>query len=102
MDCPRCSSAIRGNERNCPSCNSDVGYPNVRAAKEPAEKTAIANRYKKALENASKRGCSESLTAFLEALKSSAAVICRSVSKVKALVSSDNELYANFYQLVGA
>jgi predicted amidophosphoribosyltransferase len=65
MDCPRCSSAIKGNERYCPACNSDVGYPNVRAAQEPAEKVAIANRYKRALESASKRGCSDGLIAFL-------------------------------------
>lgn len=36
------------------------------------------------------------------ALASSTAVICRSPSKVKELVSSANEMYATFYQLVGA
>jgi hypothetical protein len=102
MDCPRCSSQIRGNERNCPSCASDVGFPNVRAAKEYEEKSALAKRYKKALENASGRGCGEAVVAFLEALTSSVAVICRSPSKVKELVSSANELYNTFYQLVGA
>ena len=102
MDCPRCSTSIRGNERNCPSCGNDVGYPNVRAASEYEEKAALAKRYEKALGNASGRGCGEVVTAFLGALKSSVAVICRSSSKVKELVSSSNELYANFYQLVGA
>jgi hypothetical protein len=102
MVCPRCGTDVRGNERNCTSCGNDIGYPNVRAAKELQEKAALADRYKKALENASKRGCGDVVVAFMEELKSSVAVICRSVSKVKELVSSGNELYASFYQLVGA
>jgi len=102
VDCPRCGVLIRGNERNCPTCGRDVGYPNVRAAKEYEEKAALAKRYEKALENASRRGCGDVVVAFLSALKSSVAVICRSPSKVKELVSSPNELYATFYQLVGA
>ena len=102
MDCPRCSAPIRGNERNCPSCDSDVGYPNARAAKEYEEKAALAKRYAEALENASGRGCGDVVVAFLGALKSSVAAICRSLSKVKELVSSPNEIYATFYQLVGA
>ena len=102
MDCPRCSAPIRANERNCPSCGSDVGYPNVRAAKEFDEKAALAKRYEKALGNASGRGSGEVIVNFLAALRFSVAVFCRSPSKVKELVSSANELYATFYQLVGA
>src|SRR6266700_7051273 len=88
MDCPRCGVPIRGNERNCPTCGNDVGYPNVRAAKEIEEKAALAKRYEKALQNASGRGCGDVVVAFLSALKSSVAVICRSPSKVKELVST--------------
>ena len=102
MDCPRCSNQIKGNERICTSCGNDVGFPNVRAAKEYEEKAALAKRYKKALENASGRGCSDVVIAFLDALGYSVAVICGSPSKVNELVSSANALYNNFYQLVGA
>src|ERR1035438_3714736 len=42
MDCPRCSNQIKGNERICTSCGNDVGFPNVRAAKEYEEKAALA------------------------------------------------------------
>ena len=45
---------------------------------------------------------SKAVVEFFGALMSSTAVICRSPSKVKELVSSANELYATFYQLVGA
>src|ERR1700692_1507414 len=102
MDCPRCGVPIKGNERNCPTCGNDVGFPNVRAAKELDEKAALAKRYEKALENASRRGCRDVVVAFLGALRSSVAGICRSPSKVKELLSSSDELYASFYQLVGA
>jgi hypothetical protein len=102
MDCPRCGNQIRGDERECPTCGNDVGFPNVRAAKEYEEKAALAKRYEKALRNASGRGCSQVIYAFLDALTSSVAVICGSPSKVKELVSSANQLYASFYQLVGA
>jgi hypothetical protein len=102
MVCPRCSEEIRPNERNCPTCENDAGYPNVRAAKEYAEKAALAERYSKALGNASRRGCSDGIVAFFGALKSSVAAICRSPSQVYELVSSPNALYPTFYQLVGA
>jgi hypothetical protein len=74
----------------------------VRAAQESDEKAALGTRFKRALENAASRGCQSAVYAFLEDLKSSVAVICRPVGKVKDLVSSGNELYASFYQLVGA
>ena len=102
MTCPRCDNEVRINERHCSSCNKDLGYPNVRAAQESDEKAALGTRFKRALENAASRGCQSAVYAFLEDLKSSVAVICRPVGKVKDLVSSGNELYASFYQLVGA
>jgi hypothetical protein len=85
----------------CPSCNKDLGYPNVRAAKVAAEKIALGERYKGALAHAGSRSYTDVLMRFQAALRFSTAVICRSVSKVKELMSSDNELYATFYQLVG-
>lgn len=102
MVCPRCSNDVRGNERHCSSCNKDIGYPNVRAAKEPDEKAALALRFRNALQNASVQGRDSVVLAFLAELKSSVAVICRSFGKVKELVSSSTELYASFYQLIGA
>jgi predicted amidophosphoribosyltransferase len=64
MDCPRCSSQIRGNGRNCPTCGNDVGFPNVRAATEYEEKAALAKRYENALQNAAGRACPRRLSNF--------------------------------------
>src|ERR1700690_534343 len=102
MTCPNCETDALESERICPACGKDLGFPNVRAAKEIAEKTALTKRYEGALADAGSRSSTDVFLRFQEALRFSAAVICRPISKVKELMSSDNELYATFYQLVGA
>jgi hypothetical protein len=102
MICPNCQVDVLESERNCPSCGRDLGYPNVRAAKEDAEKIALGKRFESALAAAASQSYTDVFLRFQEATRFSKAVICRSVSKVKDLMSSDSELYANFYQLVGA
>lgn len=102
MICPNCETDALESERICPACGKDLGFPNVRAAKEVQEKTALTRRYEDAPSEAGLRSATDVLLRFQEALRFSAAVICRSISKVKELMSNDNQLYASFYQLVGA
>ncbi len=102
MHCSRCHTEITEFERHCPACDLDLGYPNVRAAQKAGEQEALAQRYEKARVAAAARGCGGLLADFCQAVRASRAVLCRSLSKVKDLLSSDNELYATFYQLVGA
>lgn len=33
MDCPKCKNRVPEYARTCPICETDVGFPNVRAAK---------------------------------------------------------------------
>jgi hypothetical protein len=101
VECPHCRTEVRESEERCPACYSVLGFPNVRAAQKPEEKAALAARYEAAIRSATTRSCEGVFEKFLQAVRSSRAVICRSLSKVKELVSSDNELYASFYQLVG-
>lgn len=102
MKCFNCDTEIRESERICPTCGRDLGFPNVRAAKEPLEKAALVKRYESALTAAGHTSTTDVLVRFQNALRLSSAVICRSISKVKELVSNDSELYATFYQLLGA
>jgi hypothetical protein len=103
MTCPRCSNAIRANERNCPVCDADVGYPNVRAAQEPIEIQALAARLVDAERRCAARGCDEVLGRFRRRVADfSKAVLCRSLGQVLTLLSSDDQLYASFYAQVGA
>ena len=101
MKCPQCGHDVRDHERNCPVCQRDCGYPNVRAAERPEEVRALEERLRSAEAAAAARGCESVLVEFRNAARSSLAVLCQSLSKVMKLVSSDNELYASFYQLVG-
>ena len=101
MQCPRCHTEIRDSERNCRVCSHDCGYPNVRAAEKPREREALTRRLEAAEASAKSRGSIDVLNQFRKGVSSSQAVICRSLSQVMQLVSSDNELYASFYQLVG-
>jgi hypothetical protein len=102
MECPNCQTDVRESEERCPACHKVLGYPNVRAANAVAEKMALAERYRNALSTAGLRSYTDVLIRFLEAVKSSKAVICRSISKTKELISSGDELYASFYELLGA
>jgi len=101
MKCPKCKEEVRAFERHCPVCQHDCGYPNVRAAESAMEVKALQDRLAAAEASAARRGCGALLTDFRETVRSSSAVLCRSLSKVMTLVSSDNELYASFYELVG-
>jgi hypothetical protein len=102
VNCPRCDTDVRESERLCPACSKDLGYPNVRVAKQAVEKIALGERYRNALSFAGSHSYTDVLVRFQSALRSSQAVLCRSISKVKELMSNDNELYASFYKLVGA
>lgn len=68
----------------------------------PEEKAALAHRLEVAQVSARARKCEEILGEFGRAVTKSKAVICRSLSVVQRLMSSDSELYASFYQQVGS
>src|ERR1700693_4663276 len=101
MECPHCSAPIRQSEYLCPVCYKPCDYPNVRAACTPEEQKALAERLSQAEANAARCGTATVLALFREAVRSSKAVLCRPIGLVMTLVSSDSQLYASFYQLVG-
>lgn len=79
-------------------CQGDAGFPNVRAASTPEEKAALLERLKDARVSTRARNCEQVLDEFGDAVKKSRAVIWRPLSAVQRLMSSENELYASFYQ----
>jgi hypothetical protein len=102
--CPSCNDEIdlRDSERFCPSCNGHISYPNVRAAGRDDEVRALWKRFQTALSRAIENNCEVVFHDFYHALQESRAVICRSFSELKALLSNDNALYASFYNLLNA
>lgn len=103
MDCPTCGEPFPSHVRHCPACQADVGFPNVREAQRSEERQALDTRYTAALSAAAASSTQHTAADFCDAIqKRSQAVICYNIGALHKLVSSDNELYATFYQLVRA
>ncbi|HEX7766331.1 MAG TPA: zinc ribbon domain-containing protein [Nitrospira sp.] len=98
--CSNCGAPFHESNRLCPGCNSDLGFPNVRAAQKPQEVEALRQRCADAEVSTRERKCESVLLQFNEAVKKSKAVINRDIGIVKALVSNDNALYNSFYHSV--
>lgn len=102
MKCPTCAEEVRPHERNCQACQTDCGFPNVRAAEQDDEKHALADRVADAERQADKNGTTPLLAKLREAARRTRAVRARSLDQVYALVNSDNILMGTFYDLKGA
>ena len=102
ITCTSCKRPVPDHMRNCPFCQGDVGFPNVRAANTSQERAALLERLDAARVSTAARKCEQVLNEFGAAVKQSRATICRSLSVVQRLMSSDSELYTNFYQQVGS
>lgn len=85
-----------------PCVREHVGYPNVRAARQPDEATALHDRYQAAEENAKAAGCEKVFRDFEQAVRRSKAVMCRELSEAQRVLLSDDKMFATFYELVRA
>ena len=104
MSCPNgeCLADVPAHERYCVVCGTDAGFPNVRAALEINEVKALTWRVEKAHTYAKSVGAQGVLSDFRDAVRSAKAVISLPLSRVHALVSSDNSLFGTFYKCVDA
>jgi hypothetical protein len=98
LQCPTCGAEVRAHEKDCPSCASFCWFPNVRKVEEAEERKALEERYQTARSAALGRDRETIYLAYESALADSVAVICRSLDQVKALLSSESEVYINFYK----
>lgn len=102
MVCAKCNSVIGDHCRICTACGADVGFPNVRAAQNVQELSALQTRWETANEFARKTGAEAALHHFEVLLKRSKAVMCRSWGIVDRIVSADSQVFATFYLEVEA
>lgn len=100
MVCKTCGLGVPESARNCPSCQADVGFPNVRAAEIATEQTALEERVRQASIDAATRNALPVLEDFGRATLTSKCVLCRSLNIIHRLVSSDLILYITFHQEV--
>ncbi len=102
MVCAKCNSVIGDHCRLCTACGADVGFPNVRAAHNDQELSALQARWETARDFARKMGTDSTVQKFEDLLKTSKAVMCRSWGIVDRIVSADNQVFATFYLEVEA
>jgi len=94
--CSNCGAHVRAHEKNCKSCDTFCGYPNVRKAED--EVRELDRRYDSAVGAANGRSRGAIFAAYERALADSVAVVCRSLDQVKALLSVDSAVYTSFYR----
>ena len=102
MKCPICSEEVRPHERHCTGCQTDCGFPNVRAAEQDDEVKALAGRVAEAERQADNEGTAPLLSRLRAVARRSRAVRVRSLDEAYALVKSDDKLMGTFYDLRGA
>ena len=102
MTCKVCGLDVRPHERFCVGCQTDCGFPNVRAAEQYEEEQALAARVDEAEATASENGTLGLLARFRKAVRSSRAARARSIDEVYGLVKGDNKLLGTFHDLKGA
>ena len=100
--CSDCGNSFHLSQPQCPHCGRPGLYGNVYAAEVADEVNALERRYQSAKRDAVARGAETALGNFEAALSNSQAVIARPVSEVLRLSTSDNELYATYYQLLNS
>ena len=102
MECKKCNSPLEDYLRNCEVCQFDNGFPNVRIALKVEEFSALTKRHDEASTHTEARNCREILESFEREISRSNAVICKDLSVVWNLVSSDNIVYKSFNKQVGS
>src|SRR5215212_10954932 len=102
LPCEYCKNDISILADKCPHCGRPGLFPNVRSAEDPQERAALEGRCQSAKSVLSARGVTSSLEDFETAVANSKAVITRSANELQRLATSDNEIYATYYQLTEA
>lgn len=103
MTCDSCGRPVAGHLTICPHCAHPLGFPNVRAATDPAERTALQSRYDRARADAGTRGAAAAVDGFEAAVRAdSRGVITHPIARVKQLLDSRGGLFQTFYRQVAA
>jgi hypothetical protein len=97
-----CGATVPANLRNCPVCERDNGYPNVRAAALKTETEALYARLHTAEVSAAARKCLDILNNFGTAVLSSKAVLARSFGVLHDIVMSDNVAWVSYHKQVAS
>jgi hypothetical protein len=98
LHCLNCGTRVRAHEKQCQTCDTFCGYPNVRKAEESEEVTELDRIYQSAVAAATARSRADVLAKYEAVLADSVAVVCRTLDQAKALLSSESAVYTTFYR----
>lgn len=100
--CPDCGNDFVVSADKCPHCGRPGHYPNVYAAEAADETAAIQRRYQAAKADAATRGATSAVNSFETAAGAARVVIARPEGELQRLITSDQQLYATYYQLLNS
>lgn len=101
--CSTCGEPIMENIRHCPTCSTDWGPPNVRAAERADELAALLDRSSKATESAKRRHCTAQLDSLKSTVESSShVVIAMRPLNARKLLLDRGSIYQNYETLVAS
>lgn len=98
--CSVCGTPVPLTRRACSVCNTDAGFPNVRAAVSPLEADALERRYTDATTSTSARSVSDERIALEAIVKSSKAVMNRRIGPLSNWMNGDSPLFNSFYDQI--
>jgi hypothetical protein len=100
IKCAKCGNKVSFHRRTCEVCENDIGFPNVRLAKD--EEGELLARYKEAFESASAKNTTDVLVSFEKFLENTNVIITRSLSKLIELANQENQMLTTFYSDINA
>ena len=100
--CPDCGNDFVASADRCPHCGRPGHYPNVYAAEAGDETAALQRRYQAAKDDAATRGTTSAVESFEAAAGAARVVIARPEGELQRLITSDQQLYATYYQLLNS
>ena len=97
MKCTNCSTDISNSqERFCPTCGHDIGYPHIREVCQVDEIEALERRYQQAKSNAEVNKTAQALNKFENYVKNACAIINTDIDFLHHFVKSDNALNSKY------
>lgn len=100
--CPDCGNDFVASADKCPHCGRPGHYPNVYAAEAADETAALQRRYQAAKDDAAARSATSAVESFEAAVGAARVVIARPEGELQRLITSDQQLYATYYQLLNS
>ena len=97
MKCINCKTDIsKSQERSCPTCGQDIGYPHIREVSQEEEVEALELRYQQAKSTAEVNNTTQALKSFEDFVKNACATINVDIDFLYNFVTNDKVLYSTY------